>query len=120
LSIGTPEQTGWIRPLGIGGESIVSVTVRSGLPARDLVGGYLTVRTWASVDGVSYDLVGTMASPVSFGSANSVVVSGLMVPYLNAADARYRYCRIEALYSGGSYTGTGSVTSAPCNVNLVD
>jgi hypothetical protein len=118
LSIGTPTLTGSIRPLMIRSESIVSVTVRSSLPARDLVGGYLTIRSWASTDGVTYDLVGTVASPFAFGSSNSVAVNGILVPYVNAADDTYEYCRIEALYSGGSYTGIGSVTSAPCRVSI--
>jgi hypothetical protein len=120
LSIGTPVQTGMIRPLNVDYDSVVAVTVRSALPARDLLGGYLTIRTWASMDGVTYDLVGTVANPVAFGRANSVVVGNIVVPRDRADGEVYEYCKIEAVYSGGSYTSPATVMSTPCKVNLRD
>jgi hypothetical protein len=86
LSVDAPTTTGEIRPLRFSYDSLVSTTVRSALSASNLGGGYLTLRSYASTDGVTYTLVGTVPSPISFGRSNSVLVSGILVPGFNADD----------------------------------
>jgi hypothetical protein len=119
LSISTPTMTGEVWTLARTYDKFVlSATVRSALSPSYLSGGYLTIRSYESTDGVNYDMVGTLPSSISFGRSNSAVVDNIVVPATDSYEKLYRWYKVEAVWSGGKGTGPGSVMSTIINVGV--